>query len=236
MDCSATEMCTMLHTVHQEWPNTRYNRCHNHHHWSRQINYIHWSTLCDARFLPPMQFAFLFVCVYVYMWLLYYKCHSPSLSLSCFFGCFPWRNVHFIRLQSQLLIFLSIVYSFFVLFTFISGALQYVFSFNFFSHTNYSGYYGPTDFDRYLNFCNLLCHFANKTRNKMGLHASLSRSRETYENCYVSCASMVSSRCLTTIFQSMHREIRYCDIQCSREKNLYFPVSTTFYLFLSMST
>lgn len=74
------------------------------------------------------------VCVYVYvaMWLLYYKCHFPSLSLSCFFGCFPWRNVHFIRLQSQLLIFLSIVYSFFLLFTFISGALQYVFSFNFF--------------------------------------------------------------------------------------------------------
>lgn len=34
--------------------------------------------------------------------------------------------------------------------------------------------YAPTDFDRYLNLCNLLCHNANKARNKMELHMSLS--------------------------------------------------------------
>lgn len=181
-------MCTMLHTVHQEWPNTRYNRCHNHHHWSRQINYIHWSTLCDARFLPPMQFALLFVCVCVcvYIWLLYYKCHSPSLSLSCFFGCFPWRNVHFIRLQSQLLIFLSMFFfsSSFYLMCFFHLFFYFIFMFFLVLVGWLAGALLPhADFDHYLNFLyNLLCH-ANKTRererasnmrNSMEFHTSLS--------------------------------------------------------------
>lgn len=150
-------------------------------------------------FLPPIQFAFSHRLPFFYFLSLTVLPFLSSFGASyTLFDCnrnylFSCRCVFFLCCFASLCVFPPV---FFLL-----------------SFCGYGALIPLADFDRYLNLCNLLCHNANKTRNKMELHTSLSLVHVEHMKIGMSRAQR-ERRCYFTSVGSrligVHRVISYC--------------------------